>query len=57
MRVVEARAEVHEAICAERYKGLLLRLNIIMFGIGVILTAIAAGDPLVGLARRLLIGG
>lgn len=57
LRTVETKQEVHEAICAERYKGIALRLNVILAGIGIILTAIAAGDPLVGLIRRACLGG
>ena len=56
MRDVETKVAVHEAVCAVRYKGIELRLNIIMAGIGIILTAIAAGDPLVGLIRKALGG-
>lgn len=64
MRVIESRTDVHEAVCAERYKGLAaqndalrrdlgLRLNIAIGGIGIILTAIAAGDPLVNLIKKM----
>lgn len=53
LRTVENRADVHEAICAERYKGIALRLNIVMGGIGILLTAVAAGDPLVAVVRKI----
>lgn len=53
VRTVEADQRVHEAICAERYKGIANRLNIIMAGIGIILAAIAAGDPLVAFLKKL----
>lgn len=56
VRVVEADQRVHEAVCAERYKGIAVRLNVILAGMGIILTAIAAGDPLVGVIRK-IIGG
>lgn len=54
VREVETAVRVHEAVCAERYKQINLRLNIIMAGIGIILTAVAAGDPLVGVLRAVL---
>lgn len=56
MRIVESRHDVHEAICAERAKGITLRLNVIMVGIGILLTAVAAGDPLVGLLKKMMGG-
>ena len=54
VREVEAAQRVHEAVCAERYKAINLRLNVIMSGVGIIITAIAAGDPLVSLLRALM---
>ncbi len=56
MRTVEQRQLVHEAVCAERYKGIALRLNVIMCGIGLLLTAVAAGDPLVGVIKKMMGG-
>lgn len=56
VRAIEIDQSVHEATCAERYKGIALRLNVIMAGIGILLTAVAAGDPLVGVLKKLLGG-
>lgn len=53
IRDVEMSTRVHEAVCAERYKAINLRLNVIMAGLGIVLAAIAAGDPLVGLLRSM----
>jgi hypothetical protein len=53
VRATELTQAVHEATCAERYKAINLRLNIIMAGLGIVLAAIAAGDPLVGLLRAM----
>jgi hypothetical protein len=53
---LEKQVAVHEAICGERYKSINFKLNITVGGIGIILTAISAGDPLVAFLRR-VVGG
>lgn len=53
---LEKQVAVHEAICGERYKSINYKLNITIAGIGIILTAISAGDPLVAFLRR-VVGG
>ena len=50
---LEKNVAVHEAVCAERYKGINTKLNIVLAGIGIILTAVSAGDPLVMFLRRI----
>lgn len=52
---LERDTAVHEAVCAERYRGITVRLNVVMAALGMILTAIAAGDPLVGFLRALVV--
>lgn len=59
MSVEEARVSklelsqaVHEAICGERYRQINYKLNVAIAGIGIILTAISAGDPLIAFLRR-----
>lgn len=56
VRVVEQKQLVHEAVCAERYKGIANRLNVIMAGIFLLLSAVAAGDPLVAIVKKALGG-
>lgn len=56
MALLERQYAVHEAVCSERYKAINFKLNIVVAGIGIILTAISAGDPLVAFLRR-LVGG
>lgn len=53
---LERQFAVHEAICGERYKSINFKLNITVAGLGIILTAISAGDPLVAFLRR-VVGG
>lgn len=55
LRVVETAQAVHEAVCAERHKGITMRLNVVLAGIGVLLAALAGGAPLVQFFRALLI--
>lgn len=50
---IERQAAVHEAICGERYKAINFKLNVTVAGIGIILAAISAGDPLVVFLRRI----
>lgn len=54
---LERNVAVHEAVCAERYKGINTKLNIVLGGIGILLTAVSAGDPLILFLRRMLGGG
>ena len=54
MALLERQYAVHEAVCSERYKAINFKLNIVVAGIGIILTAISAGDPLVAFLRRLI---
>lgn len=51
--LLERQVAVHEAVCGERYKAINFKLNIVVAGVGIILTAISAGDPLVAFLRRL----
>lgn len=53
---VEKEFAVHHAVCLERYKSINFKLNVVVAGIGIILTAISAGDPLVAFLRR-VVGG
>jgi hypothetical protein len=53
---LERQFAVHEAVCGERYRSINFKLNIALAGIGIILTAISAGDPLVAFLRR-MVGG
>lgn len=53
---LEKQFAVHEAVCGERYKSINFKLNVTVAGIGIILTAISAGDPLVAFLRR-VVGG
>lgn len=50
---IELSQAVHEAICGERYRLINFKLNVAIAGIGIILTAISAGDPLVAFMRRI----
>ena len=50
---LERQFAVHEAVCGERYRSINFKLNIALAGIGIILTAISAGDPLVAFLRRM----
>lgn len=50
---LERQFAVHEAVCGERYKAINFKLNVVVGGIGIILAAISAGDPLVAFLRRL----
>lgn len=52
--LIEKAAAVHEAICGERYKAINFKLNVVVAGLGIILAAISAGDPLVAFLRRIL---
>ena len=54
--LLERQVAVHEAVCGERYKAINYKLNIAIAGIGIILTAISAGDPLIAFLRRLATG-
>ena len=54
---IERDFAVHEAVCGERYKSINFKLNIVCCGIGIILTAVSAGDPLLLFLRRMLGGG
>lgn len=54
---LERNVAVHEAVCAERYKGINVKLNVVLCGIGIILTAVSAGDPLLLFLRRMIGGG
>jgi hypothetical protein len=54
MALLERQYAVHEAVCTERYRSINFKLNIVVAGIGIILTAISAGDPLVAFLRRLI---
>lgn len=56
LSAVERGHAVHEAVCAERYKGINFKLNVILIGVGIILTAIAMGDPLILFLRGVLAG-
>lgn len=47
---------MHDAVCGERYRAINFKLNIAVAGIGIILTAVSAGDPLVAFLRRILGG-
>jgi hypothetical protein len=49
---LETRFAVHDAVCGERYRAINFKLNIAIGGIGILLTAISAGDPLVLFLRR-----
>ena len=54
---LERNVAVHEAVCAERYRGINSKLNIVLAGIGILLTAVSAGDPLILFLRRMFGGG
>lgn len=54
---LERQFAVHEAVCGERYRSINFKLNIALAGIGIILTAISSGDPLVAFLRRMMGGG
>lgn len=54
---VEMAQAVHEAVCGERYKSINFKLNIVVGGIGILLTAVSAGDPLVTFLRRVFGAG
>jgi len=56
LRVLERDQAVHEAVCAERYKGITLRLNIVMAALLLLLGAAASGNPVVA-ALRAVMGG
>ena len=53
---LERQVAVHEAVCGERYKAINFKLNVVIGGVAIILTAISAGDPLVAFLRR-AVGG
>jgi len=54
LRLVERATAVHEAVCAERYKGITLRLNVLMGLLFILLGAAATGNPLIALIQRAL---
>jgi hypothetical protein len=54
MRTVEQSQAVHEAVCAERYRGITLRLNVTMALLLAMLGAAAAGNPVVAALTKLL---
>jgi len=54
---IEKDFAVHKAVCSERYKSINFKLNVVVCGIGIILTAVSAGDPLLLFLRQILGGG
>jgi hypothetical protein len=54
LRTVEQSQAVHEAVCAERYKAINLRLNIIMVGLSILLVGAVAGNPALTALRAIL---
>ena len=51
LREVEQAQAVHEAVCAERYKAINLRLNILMAGMAILLAGAVAGNPVLTALR------
>jgi len=54
VRDVETAWKVHEAVCAERYKGITLRLNVTMGLLGLLLTAVVGGNPVLAALARMV---
>ncbi len=54
---LEKQVAVHEAVCGERYRAINFKLNVVVGGIGIILTAVSAGDPFVHFLRRVFGAG
>jgi hypothetical protein len=57
LRKLERDVAVHEAVCAERYKGIMLRLNVVMALLLTLVGAAAMGNPVVAAVRQILGGG
>lgn len=57
LRKVEMAWAVHEAVCAERYRGITLRLNVVMGLLMALVGAAAAGNPVIAAMRQILGGG
>ena len=56
MREVERAQAVHEAVCAQRYAGITLRLNVLMGLLLALLAAGASGNPVLAAMSRLFGG-
>lgn len=53
VRTMERTQAVHEAVCAERYKGITVRLNVLLGLLLALVGAAAAGNPLVEAITRI----
>jgi hypothetical protein len=53
VRTMERTQAVHEAVCAERYKGITLRLNLLLGLLVALVGAAAAGNPVIAAITRI----
>jgi len=45
LRDAETAISVHEAVCAERYRAINFKLNVLLGALGLFLTALMGGNP------------